>query len=360
MEKKITKSFDRFVCANVCFFDAYPSQSGSGVVCWDFFQSIPIRRKKFFQLNQKTVKNKFISNIKIYRNNPFFKILSIPSLIKSISSFLDGNKKKILIIEGPSWAFYSFILISFFKFFKKNLKIIYRSHSIEYEIRKNNSNIFIRFLTFFFENMIFKLSDVSTSVSKIEQKKIKQYYKKKTILFPNCINYELLKKLKIKKIKKLPYKFIFYCGSYKYAPNKKAIDTIINKILPELKSKNIHFVFTGDSSIKFDDKYVINLQKVEKSELKYLYKKCLALILPITEGYGTRIKVLEALAFGVPIVSTPKGVEGINTNNVNFIKITKNIKKFPHYILSIKKDKIRTKFEYNMNYFTKTFFKNLF
>ena len=86
----------------------------------------------------------------------------------------------------------------------------------------------------------------------------------------------------------------------------------------------------------------------------------MALILPITEGYGTRIKVLEALAFGVPIVSTPKGVEGINTNNVNFIKITKNIKKFPHYILSIKKDKIRTKFEYNMNYFTKTFFKNLF
>ena len=69
---------------------------------------------------------------------------------------------------------------------------------------------------------------------------------------------------------------------------------------------------------------------------------------------------MEALAFGVPIVSTPKGVEGINTNNLNFIKITKNIKKFPHYILSLKKDNIRTKFEYNMNYFTKTFFKNLF
>lgn len=357
MQKKLIKSLDRFVCANVCFFDAYPPASGSSVVCWDFFKSIPLKKKKFFQLNQKNIYKKSIANIKILKNNPLFKIFSLPILIFSILSFLKGNKKKILIIEGPSWAFYSFVLILFFKFFRKNVKVIYRSHSIEYEIRKKNSNLLIYFLTFIFEKMVFTFADISTSVSKIEQKKIYKYYNKKTVLFPNGISYKILKNLKQKKIKNLPSKFIFYCGSYKYAPNQKAINIIVNQILPKLESKNIYFILTGDSDVKFENKYAINLQKVKKSELKYLYKRCMALVLPSVEGYGTRIKVLEALAYKVPIVSTPKGIEGININNTKFVKISKNIKKFPNLILSIKKHKNEFSFEYDMNYLNKIFFK---
>jgi glycosyltransferase involved in cell wall biosynthesis len=35
------------------------------------------------------------------------------------------------------------------------------------------------------------------------------------------------------------------------------------------------------------------------------------LVLPLRSGGGTRLKVLEAMAAGVPVVSTPLGVEGL-------------------------------------------------
>lgn len=48
--------------------------------------------------------------------------------------------------------------------------IIYHSHSIEYEIRKNNSNYFIYFLTKIMERYVFHNVDIATSVSEIEKK----------------------------------------------------------------------------------------------------------------------------------------------------------------------------------------------
>ena len=350
---------DQIKCANICFFDAFPSTSGSGVVCWDFFQSIPFKKKKFFQFSEKTINKKNLANIKILKNKPFFKILSLPKLIYSINKYLHESKKKILIIEGPSWAFYSFVVIFFFRYFSKNLKIIYRSHSIECEIRKKNSNFLVYLLTFYFEKKIFNLAHVSTSVSNIERKKIFKYYNKKTILCPNCINLKKLKKLKQIKVKKLPKKFIFFCGSYKYLPNKKAVDIITDRILPKLKSKNIYLVLTGDSEKRFKDPFVLNLKLVSKAKLKYLYKKCIALVLPFKEGYGTKIKVLEALALNTSIVSTPKAVEGINVRKRDNIKIVKNINNFPDQIKSIKNNKKIFKFNYSMEKNSKYFFEKL-
>jgi len=38
-------------------------------------------------------------------------------------------------------------------------------------------------------------------------------------------------------------------------------------------------------------------------------------VCPIREGGGTRLKILEALALGVPVVSTTKGAEGLILSN---------------------------------------------
>jgi hypothetical protein len=78
--------------------------------------------------------------------------LKLPEIIFKINRYLKKTQKKIIIIEGASWIFYSFTIMFFFKIFKKNVKIIYISHSIESEIRKKYSNKFIYFLTKVLEN----------------------------------------------------------------------------------------------------------------------------------------------------------------------------------------------------------------
>jgi glycosyltransferase involved in cell wall biosynthesis len=41
-------------------------------------------------------------------------------------------------------------------------------------------------------------------------------------------------------------------------------------------------------------------------------RRATATVIPLRAGSGTRFKVLEALAVGVPVISTPKGVEGLH------------------------------------------------
>ena len=313
--------------AIVTFFDSYPPKTGSGRVCFDFFLSWPIKKKKFFQLSEKKIINKNIETIIIKKNKPIFKILKIFNIILRIKKYFHNEKKKILILEGPSWVFYSFIIIVFFKLFQKDIFIIYRSHSIEYEIRKENSNKLIAYLTKFFENFVINNSNLSTSVSIKEKIKFKKLYDINTYLFPNSLNIKKLQNLKEVKIKKkLPKKFIMFSGSYDYKPNKSAIDYIIKNLIPELIKKNISLVLTGNHKINFHNKNVINLKFISMGELKYLHRKSICLLVPIFEGYGTRIKILEALIWNNRIISTQKGIEGINYQKNENVIISNNKK----------------------------------
>ena len=65
-------------------------------------------------------------------------------------------------------------------------------------------------------------------------------------------------------------------------------------------------VLTGNHKVDFQNTKIYNLGFVSKAELKYLHNKSICLFTPIKEGYGTRIKILEALAHNNRVVSTIK------------------------------------------------------
>jgi glycosyltransferase involved in cell wall biosynthesis len=50
-------------------------------------------------------------------------------------------------------------------------------------------------------------------------------------------------------------------------------------------------------------------------DMESCYREADAAIVPIRAGGGTRIKALEAIAYGLPVVSTTKGMEGLDFYN---------------------------------------------
>ena len=230
-----------------------------------------------------------------------------------------------------------FIVLSFcfhLSFFCQKKKIIYISHSIESEIRKRYSNFFIYYLTLFLEKLVFKFSDISTSVSKKEQKKIKSYYNKKTILLPNGIEIKNLKK-----IKKISTDYLIYTGSYLYKPNKDAIDFLNDQIMPKLilKYPNLKLVITG-GGYKKKFPWLINKGTVSKKDLYNLLFFSRGLCVPLKFGSGTRIKIIEALCLGAIIISSKKGIEGIDLNSINPPYIIDNKSKYINKIFEILKN----------------------
>ena len=302
-----------FKTAFVAFFPILPNNMGSSAVVNSRFKNWPTKKKLFQLSHLKNINNKNIKTIKLKKEKPLNKIFSLPQLINEIYNYLKNSKKKILIIEGASWIFYSFIIISSFKILFPKLKIIYISHSIESEIRKKFSNILIYLLTKFLEKLVFKKCDVVTSVSKIEQYKIKKIYKQKTTLFPNGIDLNF-----IVKTKKTKSNYIIYCGSYLYKPNKEAIDYLNDKIMPEIIKKypNHKLILTG-GGYKKKYTWLINKGIVSKKYLYRLIFNSTCLCVPLKFGSGTRIKIIEALSLGAVVLSSAKGIEGLELLNKN-------------------------------------------
>ncbi len=340
------------------FFPIYPVTYGSSVVISSFFENLPYKDKTLYQISsQKSkIKNTKVKSIFSLSNYKLFKLFSVFILIKNIMLDIYSSKNKnILFIEGASWIGYSFLLILFLKIFSLNVKIIYKGHSIEYEIRKKNSNFLISGLSFIFEKFVYNNSFISTSVSMLEKQKVKRLYNVKTHLFPNII------KFNEKKIKKTEFskKYIFYSGSYEYLPNKKAIDRLYFDIMPKLikKNPNIILVLTGSKKVPHNANWLKNLGLISKNRYLNILRNSLCLVVPTNEGYGTRVKIIEALCHGTVVVSSRVGIEGINYNkktpppfecsdDLSFINVICKLNKNNNF----KKKAIKKRYFYIKNY----------
>lgn len=320
--------------AFVTFFPIKPDNMGSSAVINSRFNIWPYKKKIFQISHVKKINNQNIETIFINKETPLNKIFKLPEMIIKIISYLKSAKKKFLIVEGASWIFYSFFIIVVLKIILPKISIIYISHSIEAQIRKKYSNKFIYLLTRYMENFVFNFSDISTSVSIKERNTIKKMYNKKTILLPNAISIQ-----NYNKKKEIKDNYIIYTGSYLYKPNKEAID-YLNNIMPLILKKfpNLKLVITGGGFRK-KFPWLIDKGIVPKKNLQNLiyFSKCMCV--PLKFGSGTRIKIIEALSLGAIVVSSIKGIEGINLISSN-----------PPFIYKDKKQLIRTIYKILNNY----------
>ena len=110
---------------------------------------------------------------------------------------------------------------------------------------------------------------------------------------------------------------LLFVGGFAHKPNLDAILWFINEVVPILKAMNFDFRLTiagskapamlsdlCDDSIKL-------VGQVSDEELQELYENSDAAIVPLRVGAGVKGKVIEAFAAGVPVISTPIGVQGI-------------------------------------------------
>jgi len=110
-------------------------------------------------------------------------------------------------------------------------------------------------------------------------------------------------------------------GSFSHPPNLEAFRFCCEKILPLLEKSNISFKFylAGENDSQLvknmsqkllkDPAQIVNLGFVK--EAKDFYQQINVLIAPLFAGSGTRIKILESLSFGKPVITTETGAEGI-------------------------------------------------
>jgi glycosyltransferase involved in cell wall biosynthesis len=110
---------------------------------------------------------------------------------------------------------------------------------------------------------------------------------------------------------------LIYSGAMTYGANYDAVQYFLKEIYPVVKAgvPDVIFRVTGSTNgVRLED---LNLdQSVELTghveDIRSVVAGATGCVIPLREGGGTRLKILEAMALGTPVVSTSKGAEGLN------------------------------------------------
>jgi glycosyltransferase involved in cell wall biosynthesis len=119
---------------------------------------------------------------------------------------------------------------------------------------------------------------------------------------------------------------ILFLGYYEYPPNIEAAERLISRIWPLIRQQveSARLIIAGNLPERVPA-YHLRPANVEFTgfvdDLEALYARSRVICCPITNGGGTRVKLIEAAAHAKPIVATAIGAEGLSFENKHEILI---------------------------------------
>ena len=114
---------------------------------------------------------------------------------------------------------------------------------------------------------------------------------------------------------------LLFIGSFAHLPNLLAAGFFLNQVWPLLPDATLHIIAGARHEYfleRYRDRVTVNLDRpgVELegfvSDVRPAYERAAVVIAPLIASAGTNIKILEAMAMGKAIVSTPAGVNGLD------------------------------------------------
>ena len=114
---------------------------------------------------------------------------------------------------------------------------------------------------------------------------------------------------------------VLYLGNFGYIPNAEAAEILINQIYPCIKKhcSKARLLMVGREPTAFMQAAAKNDGNITVTGRVINIEPYLAsasvMVVPLQKGSGTRFKVLEAFASNCPVVSTAKGVEGLDVED---------------------------------------------
>jgi len=219
-------------------------------------------------------------------------------------------------------------------------------HDVFQSLRIEYASKVRRMLEPLLEVFVYKYASLVLTVSEKEKEILSSYGipEEKIKVVPNGVDVEHFDTLNIN-LEDIKRKYglencrvVVFVGNMEYLPNREAVKLIVTKIAPWVCKEvgNVKFLMVGRCTERINSPNLIFTGVVR--DIKEPLSISDVAIAPLFRGSGTRLKILEYLACGLPVVSTSKGVEGLNLKNGIDIIIRDDINEFARSIIEILKN----------------------
>ncbi len=153
-------------------------------------------------------------------------------------------------------------------------------------------------------------------------------------LVPNCLDIRSLPKVERNSVR--PHSLLFM-GKMDYRPNVAGMTWFCREAMPVLRERfpDASFTILGRDPaadvLALNDVPGVTVTGYVESLVPYL-EQAATFVVPLFQGGGTRFKVLEALAAGIPLVSTNQGIAGLPLENETHCLLADNPNDFVNAI----------------------------
>jgi len=132
---------------------------------------------------------------------------------------------------------------------------------------------------------------------------------------------------------------LVYHGTFSYPPNAEALGVFAGELLPRLDALGLHchVLAIGRNPPPTSPHERIHLTGSVESVAEWLKAADIAVV-PLLEGGGTRMKIIDCFAAKLPLVSTSKGIEGIPVENGREALVVDDWDEMSRAIVSLARD----------------------
>lgn len=295
---------------------------------------------------------KFIGD-NFYQHEPYTTILQQMGVEVLYGTYYANNWKK-WIVENANYIQYVFlnrphISVKYIDFIRNNTqaRIIYYGHDLHF-LREERKYI------------LTQDSKALSDSNEWKRKELSLIEKADVAYYPSNVEVNEIKKIapsvNVKSI--IPYIFerkntilyepqfrkdIMFVGGFNHTPNVDAVKWFYTEIFPRIKEKEptIKCYVVGSNPPKeireFEREDFIVTGYVSDEELEDFYRQIRMVIVPLRYGAGIKGKVVEAMSYSVPVVTTSIGAEGI-IDQRNCLQISDDASDFSEKVVSMYND----------------------
>ena len=218
---------------------------------------------------------------------------------------------------------------------KFDIPFVISEHNIEYiklpeEGKGSGENLKL------IERDICNLADCVFTVSEKDKQELKRIGVNRPIsVIPNGVDYsryqiqnEVRDRMRQKYGIEINETVLVFHGTLGYRPNIIANKLLMDYIFPKLskQNRNLKLLLIGPGRSQNIGEKVIELGEIPFGEFPMYLSMGDIGVVPLTAGSGTRLKIIEYLALGIPTVTTEVGAEGLPVSDGEDIIIAKDAK----------------------------------